>query len=113
MAFLKTTTSLVGPDEPVPYPRSTKELDYEIELAIVIGKKGKDISKEKAFEYIAGYTINDLSARDIQRKEMQKRLVLLGKGLDALGPLGPYLVTPDEIPDPHALGMEISSGVTR
>jgi len=108
VAFLKTTTSLVGPDEPVPYPRSTKELDYEIELAIVIGKKGKDISKEKAFEYIAGYTIlNDLSARDIQRKEMQKRLVLLGKGLDALGPLGPYLVTPDEIPDPHALGMEL------
>jgi acylpyruvate hydrolase len=108
VAFLKTNTSLVGPDEPVPYPRSTKELDYEIELAIVIGKKGKDISREKAFEYIAGYTIlNDLSARDIQHKEMQKRLVLLGKGLDALGPMGPYLVTPDEIADPHALSMEL------
>jgi len=108
VAFLKTTTSLVGPDEPVPYPRSTKELDYEIELAIVIGKKGKDIPKERAFEYVAGYAIlNDLSARDIQRKEMQKRLVLLGKGLDALGPLGPYLVTPDEIADPHALSMEL------
>jgi acylpyruvate hydrolase len=108
VAFLKTTTSLVGPNEPVPYPRSTKELDYEIELAIVIGKKGKDIPKEKAFEYVAGYAIlNDLSARDIQRKEMQKRLVLLGKGLDALGPLGPYLVTPDEIVDPHALSMEL------
>jgi acylpyruvate hydrolase len=108
VAFLKTTTSLVGPEEPVPYPRSTRELDYEIELAIVIGKKGKDIPKEKAFEYVAGYTIlNDLSARDIQHKEMQKRLVLLGKGLDALGPLGPYLVTPDEIGDPHALSMEL------
>jgi len=108
VAFLKTATSLVGPDEPVPYPCPTQELDYEIELAIVIGKKGKDISKEKAFEYIAGYTIlNDLSARDIQRKEMQKRLILLGKGLDALGPMGPYLVTPDEIGDPHALSMEL------
>lgn len=108
VAFLKTTTSLVGPGEPVPYPRSTKELDYEIELGIVIGKRGKDIPKEKAFEYVGGYTIlNDLSARDIQRKEMQKRLVLLGKGLDALGPMGPYLVTPDEIGDPHTLGMEL------
>ena len=108
VAFLKTTTSLVGPGEPVPYPRSTKELDYEIELAIVIGKRGKDIPKEKAFEYVGGYTIlNDLSARDIQHKEMQKRLVLLGKGLDALGPMGPYLVTPDEIGDPHTLGMEL------
>ena len=108
VAFLKAVTALVGPDEPVPYPRSTKELDYEIELAIVIGKKGKDIPKEKAFEYIAGYTIlNDLSARDIQAKEMQKRLILLGKGLDALAPMGPYLVTPDELGDPHALSMEL------
>jgi acylpyruvate hydrolase len=108
VAFLKTTTSLVGPGEPVPYPRSTKELDYEIEMAIVIGKKGKDIPKEKALEYVGGYTIlNDLSARDIQHKEMQKRLVLLGKGLDALGPMGPYLVTPDEIGDPHKLSMEL------
>jgi acylpyruvate hydrolase len=108
VAFLKTTTALVGPDEPVLYPRSTRELDYEIELAIVIGKKGKDIPKGKAFEYIAGYTIfNDLSARDIQAKEMQKRLLLLGKGLDALGPMGPYLVTPDEIGDPHGLNMEL------
>jgi len=108
VAFLKATTALVGPDEPVPYPRSTKELDYEIELAIVIGKKGKDIPKEKAFEYIAGYTIlNDLSARDIQAREMQKRLLLLGKGLDALAPMGPYLVTSDEIGDPHGLRMEL------
>jgi len=108
VAFLKATTALVGPDEPVPYPRATEELDYEIELAIVIGKKGKDIPQENASEYIAGYTIfNDLSARDIQAREMQKRLLLLGKGLDALAPMGPYLVTPDEIRDPHALSMEL------
>jgi acylpyruvate hydrolase len=108
VAFLKTATALIGPDEPVLYPRSTRELDYEIELAIVIGKKGKDIPKEEAWEYVAGYTIfNDLSARDIQAKEMQKRLLLLGKGLDGLGPMGPYLVTPDEVKDPHGLSMEL------
>ena len=108
VAFLKAITALVGPDEPVPYPRSTKELDYEIELAIVIGKKGKDIPKEKAFEHVAGYAIlNDLSARDIQGREMAKRLLLLGKSLDGLAPMGPYLVTRDEIKDPHGLAMEL------
>ncbi|MBI5967617.1 MAG: fumarylacetoacetate hydrolase family protein [Deltaproteobacteria bacterium] len=108
VAFLKATSALIGPDEPVPYPHYTKELDYEIELAIVIGKKGKDIPKEKAFEHIAGYTIfNDLSARDLQAREMKMRLLLLGKSLDALAPMGPYLVTRDEIADPHALSMEL------
>jgi 2-keto-4-pentenoate hydratase/2-oxohepta-3-ene-1,7-dioic acid hydratase in catechol pathway len=108
VAFLKAVTALVGPDEPIPYPRSTKELDYEIELAIVIGKKGKDIPKERAFEHVAGYAIlNDLSARDIQGREMAKRLLLLGKSLDGLAPMGPYLVTQDEIKDPHGLAMEL------
>jgi len=108
VGFLKAGTSIVGPGEPVPYPRSTKQLDYEIEMAIVIGKKGKDIPKEKAMEYVAGYTIlNDLSARDIQAREMKMRLVLLSKGIDGLGPLGPCLVTRDEIADPHNLAMEL------
>lgn len=108
VGFLKAATSVVGPGAPVPYPRATKELDYEIELAIVIGKKGRDIPAEKAMEYVAGYTIlNDLSARDIQAREMKKRLVLLSKSLDATGPMGPCLVTRDEIPDPHDLAMEL------
>ena len=108
VGFLKAATSIIGPGEPVTYPRSTKQLDYEIEMAIVIGKKGKDIPKEKALEYVAGYTIlNDLSARDIQSAEMKKRLVLLSKSLDGLGPLGPWLVTQDEIPDPDNLRMEL------
>lgn len=108
VGFLKAATSLVGPGEPVHYPKSTKQLDYEIEMAIVIGKKGKDIPKEKAFEFVAGYTIlNDLSARDIQMREMGKKLVLLSKSLDGLGPLGPWLVTKDEIPDPNNLAMEL------
>jgi acylpyruvate hydrolase len=108
VGFLKAATSIVGPGEPVPYPGSTKQLDYEIEMAIVIGKKGKNISNEKAMDYVAGYTIlNDLSARDIQFREMSKKLVLLSKGLDGLGPLGPWLVTKDEIPDPNNLAMEL------
>jgi len=108
VAFLKAPSCLLGPDEPVPYPRSTKQLDYEIELAIVIGETGKDIPKEKAFDHVAGYAIfNDLSARDIQAREMRKRLLLLAKSLDALGPMGPCLVTRDEIAEPHALSMEL------
>jgi len=108
VAFLKAPSALIGPDEPVPYPRYTKELDYEIELAIVVGKRGKDIPKEKAFEHIAGYTIfNDLSARDLQAREMKMRLLILGKSLDALAPMGPCLVTKDEIADPHGLNMEL------
>ena len=108
VAFLKASSTVIGPYDSVPYPRSTEQLDYEIEMAIVIGKKGKDISPEKAYEHVAGYTvINDLSARDIQHREMQKRLLLLGKNFDAFAPMGPYLVTKDEIADPHNLKMEL------
>lgn len=108
VGFLKASSAVAGPYDSILYPPSTRQLDYEIELCIVIGKKGKNISPEKAFDYVAGYTImNDLSARDIQAKEMGKRLILLAKSLDAFGPMGPYLATKDEIPDPHNLGMEL------
>jgi 2-keto-4-pentenoate hydratase/2-oxohepta-3-ene-1,7-dioic acid hydratase in catechol pathway len=108
VGFLKAASCVIGPYDAVPYPHSTRQLDYEIEMAIVIGKRGKDIPREKAFDYVAGYCImNDLSARDIQHQEMQKRLILLAKSLDGFGPMGPYLVTPDEISDPHNLGMEL------
>ncbi len=107
-AFLKASSAVIGPGAPVPYPRPTEQLDYEIELAIVIGKEGKDISRERAFEYIAGYTIlNDLSARDIQMREMEKRFLLLGKSLDGMAPMGPCLVTRDEIADPQNLAIEL------
>ena len=107
-AFLKVSSSLIGHGEPVPYPAITRELDYEVELAVVIGRKGKDIPPDKAYEHIAGYTIlNDLSARDIQRQEAKERALYLSKNLDALGPMGPYLVTWDEIADPQALTMEL------
>ncbi|MCX5907523.1 MAG: fumarylacetoacetate hydrolase family protein [Deltaproteobacteria bacterium] len=108
VGFLKASSALIGADEPVPYPRSTEKLDYEVELAIVIGKKGKDIPKEKAFEYVAGYSVfNDLSARDIQAREMKRRHIFLCKSLDAMAPMGPYLVTKDEVADPHNLMMEL------
>jgi acylpyruvate hydrolase len=109
VGFLKASSCVVGPYDSVPYPHdSTKQMDYEIEMAIVIGKKAKNVPKEKAYDYVAGYMIiNDLSARDIQNKEMQKRLILLSKSLDGFGPMGPCLVTPDEIPDPHDLKMEL------
>ena len=108
LGFLKIPSALRGQDEPIPYPRSIKQLDYEIELAIIIGKKGKDIPPEKAFEYIAGYTIfNDISAREIQAKEMKKRFLLLGKNFDAFAPMGPYLVTREEIETPQDLDMEL------
>ena len=109
VGFLKAATSVTGPGADVPYPRSTKQLDYEIEMAIVIGRKGKDIPKERAMDYVAGYTIlNDLSARDIQSAEMKKRLILLSKSLDGLGPMGPWVATKDEVPDPDNLTMELS-----
>jgi acylpyruvate hydrolase len=109
VGFLKASSCVVGPYDPVPYPHdSTAQMDYEIEMAIVIGKKAKNVPQEKAYDHVAGYMIiNDLSARDIQHKEMQKRLVLLSKSLDGFGPMGPWLVTPDEIPDPHDLKMEL------
>ncbi len=109
VGFLKASSCITGPFDSVPYPRpSTDQMDYEIEMSIVIGKKAKNVPPEKAYDYVAGYSImNDLSARDIQHKEMQKRLVLLSKSLDGFGPMGPYLVTPDEILDVHNLKMEL------
>jgi 2-keto-4-pentenoate hydratase/2-oxohepta-3-ene-1,7-dioic acid hydratase in catechol pathway len=108
MGFLKASSTLIGHEGPIPYPCSTQMLDYEIEMAIVIGKRGKDIPQEKAYDYVAGYTIlNDITARDVQRREQKKSLLLLGKNFDGFGPMGPWLVTRDEIPDPHRLAMEL------
>ncbi|MBI2882149.1 MAG: fumarylacetoacetate hydrolase family protein [Candidatus Tectomicrobia bacterium] len=107
MGFLQAASSIVGHEDPVVYPSATKELDYEVEVAVVIGKGGKRIPPERAFEHVAGYTIfNDLSARDIQRGEMKLGLLVMGKNLDGLAPLGPYLVLADEVPDPHDLTLE-------
>ena len=97
--------TIIGPDDALPWPLETKKLDYELELACVIGREGRDISERDAPDYIAGYTImNDFSARDIQFQEMACRLGP-AKGKDFATAIGPCLVTPEEIPDLNALTM--------
>lgn len=101
--FAKFPNAITGPDSSILLPRISKKVDYEAELAVIIGKKGKRIPEDKALEYVAGYTCaNDVSARDLQFGDGQW---VRGKTLDTFLPLGPYLVTPEEIPDPHHLAI--------
>lgn len=99
--------SVTGPDSEVKIPSYTDQFDYELEWGIFIGKKGVNIPKEKAHEYIGGYTVfNDFSARDRQMKEQAGRLgPAKGKDFDTGNAIGPYLVTPDEVPHPYTLEM--------
>jgi 2-keto-4-pentenoate hydratase/2-oxohepta-3-ene-1,7-dioic acid hydratase in catechol pathway len=107
--FFQNVDAIVGPDEPVIYPEHlTEELDYELELAVVVKKAGKHFSTDQAADYIGGYTIfNDVTARDIQRREMKSGVFSFCKGIDTFCPLGPWIVTADEIPDPQNLAMEL------
>jgi 2-keto-4-pentenoate hydratase/2-oxohepta-3-ene-1,7-dioic acid hydratase in catechol pathway len=107
--FFQNVDALVGPDEPIIYPEHlTEELDYELELAVVLAKSGKWFSPEEAEDYIGGYVIfNDITARDIQRGEMRSGVFSFCKAIDTFCPLGPWIVTPDEIGDPHDLRMEL------
>jgi 2-keto-4-pentenoate hydratase/2-oxohepta-3-ene-1,7-dioic acid hydratase in catechol pathway len=107
--FFQNVDAIVGPDEPIIYPEHlTEELDYELELAVVLKKAGKWFSPEEAADYIAGYVIfNDITARDIQRGEMKSGVFSFCKAIDTFCPLGPWIVTADEIPDPHDLAMEL------
>jgi 2-keto-4-pentenoate hydratase/2-oxohepta-3-ene-1,7-dioic acid hydratase in catechol pathway len=109
IVFFQNVDAIVGPDDPVVYPEHlTEELDYELELAVVIRKAGKWFSPEEAADYIGGYVIfNDITARDIQRREMRSGVFSFCKAIDTFCPLGPWIVTPDEIPDPHDLAMEL------
>jgi 2-keto-4-pentenoate hydratase/2-oxohepta-3-ene-1,7-dioic acid hydratase in catechol pathway len=100
--------SIIGPDEPVNWPSFTEKFDYELELAVVIGKEGRNIPESEARDYIFGFTImNDFSARDLQRKEMKVRLGP-AKGKDFATAIGPVIVTLDEIGDPYKLRMKAS-----
>jgi 2-keto-4-pentenoate hydratase/2-oxohepta-3-ene-1,7-dioic acid hydratase in catechol pathway len=109
IVFFQNVDALVGTDEPVVYPgHLTDELDYELELAVVIGKAGKWFSPDEGMDYVAGYVIfNDITARDIQRREMESGVFSFCKAIDTFCPLGPWIVTADEIPDPHDLAMEL------
>ena len=114
--FTKFRNTLIGPGEAVVIPRVSQKGDWEVELAVIIGRAGKNISKGEAMDYVAGYSVsNDISFRDLQFSTQlpdgSTKLGLnwvKGKGLDASFPLGPWLVTADEIPDPHDLEISLS-----
>lgn len=96
--FSKFPSSVVGPGAPVMLPTPESQVDYEVELAVVIGRPGKDIHPENALDHVFGYTIvNDVSGRDVQFRANQMDL---GKGFDTFCPMGPWIVTADEVPDP-------------
>jgi 2-keto-4-pentenoate hydratase/2-oxohepta-3-ene-1,7-dioic acid hydratase in catechol pathway len=104
--FVKLQTSLIGHRWPIIPPKVTKKLDHEIELALVIGKRGKYIDRKDAFDFVAGFTIfNDISSRDFtfHKVERYKLNWLRVKSMDGSAPNGPWLVTKDEIADPHNL----------
>jgi 2-keto-4-pentenoate hydratase/2-oxohepta-3-ene-1,7-dioic acid hydratase in catechol pathway len=109
IVFFQNVDAIIGPDDDIVYPSGlTRELDYELELTMVIGKPGKFFSADQAAEHIAGYLIfNDITARDIQRKEMESGVFSFSKGIDTFCPIGPYIVTADEVGDPHDLDMEL------
>jgi 2-keto-4-pentenoate hydratase/2-oxohepta-3-ene-1,7-dioic acid hydratase in catechol pathway len=102
-------SSPLTPADAIVYPEGlTKELDYELELAIIIGKAGKFFGPDDAADYVAGYTVfNDITARDIQRREMQSGVFSFSKAIDTFCPIGPWIVTADEVPDAQALAMEL------
>ena len=104
VVFLKATSALAGPDDDVVIPRGSAKTDWEVELAIVIGKRASYVSEDAAMEHVAGYALhNDYSEREFQLErggQWDK-----GKGCDTFAPLGPFLATRDEIADPHALRM--------
>ncbi len=105
--FSKYPTALIGAEEPIVHPPVSTEVDYEAELVYVVGRRGRHIRADDWRPYIAGYTIgNDVSARDWQLKKDQRQW-MVGKTFDTFAPTGPHLVTADEIPDPHALGIRL------
>jgi 2-keto-4-pentenoate hydratase/2-oxohepta-3-ene-1,7-dioic acid hydratase in catechol pathway len=105
--FFQNPDAIIGPDDPIVYPQHlTRELDYELEFCAVIGKPGKYLGVEEAQDCVAGYLIfNDITARDIQRREMESKNFVFSKSIDTFCPFGPWIVTADEIPDPYDLDL--------
>ncbi len=105
--FSKYPTTLIGHLDRIVLPRVSQQVDYEAELVIVIGRGGKHISSQNARDHVGGYTVgHDVSARDWQLKKPAKQW-MAGKTFDTFAPTGPELVTPDEVPDPHNLGIRL------
>jgi 2-keto-4-pentenoate hydratase/2-oxohepta-3-ene-1,7-dioic acid hydratase in catechol pathway len=109
IVFFQNVDAIIGPDDPIIYPQHlTKQLDYELELCMVIAKPGKHFNEVQAQDYIGGYLIfNDITARDIQRREMESANFSFSKSIDTFCPFGPWIVTADEIPDPYNLALEL------
>ena len=109
IVFFQNVDAIIGPHEPIIYPEHlTNELDHELELAVIIGRSGAHFDAQEAASYIAGYTIfNDITARDIQRREMRSGVFSFCKAIDSFCPLGPWIVTPEEVGDPHDLEMRL------
>ncbi len=107
--FVKASTAVIGPEEPVVCPRRVGRIDPEVELAVVIGKEGRRISRRRAMEHVAGYTIlNDVTARDMQSRDMAaSRPWFLSKSLDTFAPMGPCLALLDEIEEPGGLSLSL------
>jgi 2-keto-4-pentenoate hydratase/2-oxohepta-3-ene-1,7-dioic acid hydratase in catechol pathway len=104
--FLKSNNTICGPGDAIVIPPNSNQVDYEAELAVVIGKGGKNISEDSAYDHVAGYMIlNDVSARDMQSADKQW---FRGKSCDTFAPIGPWIVTKDEIPDPHSLRISLT-----
>jgi|SRR5581483_11284979 len=105
--FSKYATALIGAGEAIVLPPVSQEVDYEAELVIVVGKKGRNIAAAEAREYVAGFAVgHDVSARDWQLKKDGKQW-MVGKTFDTFAPCGPTLVTADEVPDPHSLRISL------
>jgi 2,4-didehydro-3-deoxy-L-rhamnonate hydrolase len=111
--FFKATTALAGPNDPVVIPRGASKLDWEVELAVVIGRRASYVALEEADAYVAGYALhNDYSERSFQLERGGQWVK--GKSADTFAPIGPFLATRDEVRDPHALGMWLTvNGTTR
>lgn len=106
IVFMKATSALNGPDDPILLPRGSTKSDWEVELGVVIGKPAKYVSEADALDHVAGYVlVNDLSERAFQMERAGQWTK--GKSCDTFGPVGPWLVTPDDLGDPQALSMQL------
>ena len=104
MLFMKATSAISGPNDPIIIPRGAKKTDWEVELAVIIGREGRYIAEDEALAYVAGYCVaNDVSERSFQKERGGQ--FTKGKSADSFGPIGPWLVTRDEVPDPQALDL--------
>ena len=107
IVFVKCVSALAGPDEAIHLPSTSSEVDYEAELVVVIGRRARHVPMSEAMDYVAGYTIgNDVSARDWQLKKPGGQWTL-GKSFETFAPIGPWLVTKDEIPNPQSLAISL------